>query len=335
VSLEDPRLGWVVGSGALAGLATGIKYSSVFAIVPAGLAAASSAPIRNRLVRLSLVILGFVVAVGATNHFVWLDFPNFLKQLADQVAITGRGHWAATDNPAAFYVAILDRFGAGLPLVLLATSFAVYGLCSGDPRHLVFLSFPLLYVWFMTHRPSQFPRWVFPMLPFVAIAGTGALGAICGLLRPGRNRAAVRRDAACLSATAIVVVAALWLPVTAAAVSFSRRVTRPTHALVERWFEQHAAPQSVVILETGWLDLHRSDVTVRRVPELKALLDGGPGQLAGAQWVVVPEPLFGHPTLGRLGLVQRFHAGQAFGGNVGYDYEVYAVPRMPGSAGAH
>jgi 4-amino-4-deoxy-L-arabinose transferase-like glycosyltransferase len=335
ISLEDPRRLWVIGSGALAGIAAGIKYSSVFALVPAALAAGGRGPLQDRLARVSLAILGFVVAVGVTNHFVWADFPTFLRQLADQVAITGRGHWAATDNPAAFYVEILDRFGTGWPLLLLAASFAVYGLCSGTLRHVVFLSFPLLYIWFMTHRPAQFPRWVFPMLPFVAVAGAGALAAICRLplLRP--ISASARRATVVRFAPAIIIVAALWVPVTAGVVSFSRRVTSPTHTLVERWFEQHAAPQSVVILETGWLDLQRSDVIVRRVPELKALLDGGPSQLAGAQWVVVPEPNFGHPTLGRLGLVQRFHSSQAFGGNVGYDYEVYAVPQMPASPGAH
>jgi hypothetical protein len=106
-------------------------------------------------------------------------------------------------------------------------------------------------------------------------------------------------------------------------------VTSPTYALVEHWLELHAAPQSVVILESGWLDLHRSPVVVRRVPDLKALLDGGIEQLAGAQWLIVPEPRFGHSTLTHLGLVQRVHASQGFRGALGYDYEIYAVPKVP------
>ena len=329
VSLDSPRWRWVIAAGALAGVATAIKYSSVFAIVPAVMGAAFRGSYGHRVQRVALTLLAFVVAVAVTNHFVWSDVPTFLKQLADQVEITNRRHWAATSNPAAFYVAILDRFGTGLPLLWLAASFAVYGLCAGGARSLVFLSFPLLYIWFMTVRPAQFPRWVFPMLPFVAIGGAGTLAAIWRLPSVVSVPASPWRAPAARAVTVIVLVLALWFPLKAGTVSFSRRVTSPTYALVEHWLELHAAPQSVVVLETGWLDLHRSPVVVRRVPDLKALLDGGIEQLAGAQWLIVPEPRFGHSTLTHLGLVQRVHASQGFRGALGYDYEIYAVPRVP------
>jgi hypothetical protein len=267
--------------------------------------------------------------VAITNHFVWADFPNFLKQLADQVTITGRGHWAATDNPAAFYVTVLDRFGPGRPLLYLSAAFTVFGLSAARARLYVFLSFPLLYLAFMTQRPSQFPRWVFPLVPFVAIAGVGALAAIVRLSGLTVRRASKRTTyAAWLTATGVVV-AALWPPISAGAVAFSRRVAIPTHTLVEAWVQQHAPAGSVVVLENQWLDLRASAATVRRVPDLAVLLDGGVGQFAGANWVVVPEPNFGHPTLKRLGFVQRFHSEQSFGGHPGYDFEVYAVPQVP------
>ena len=75
-------------------------------------------------------------------------------------------------------MSVLDRFGAGWPLLWLAAGFTVVALCVGRARDLTFLSFPLLYLWFMTKRPSQFPRWVFPLVPFVAVAGVGALSAL-------------------------------------------------------------------------------------------------------------------------------------------------------------
>jgi hypothetical protein len=55
------------------------------------------------------------------------------------------------------------------------------------------------------------------------------------------------------------------------------------------------------------------------------VLDGGIERLAGCELLVVPEPLFKHPTLGGLSLVKRFEAGQSFAGNTGIDYEVYSV----------
>ncbi len=330
VSVDGPRRRWVVWAGVLAGVATGIKYSSVFALVPAMIAAAFAGPKDARLKRTALALAGFVAAVLVTNHFVWADFPNFLKQLADQVAITGSSHWAATDNPAAFYVMILDRFGPGWPLLVMAAGFAVYGLCTRNVRHVVFLSFPLLYIWFMTGRPSQFPRWVFPMVPFVAAAGAGVAAAVLRLPLTLRHRAggslAVRAPAVA------IIVAVFWPPVAAGAVSLSRRITPPTHVLVESWLRQHVAPGSTVVIEQHWLDLRDVPFTVRRVVDIRALLDNGIEPLAGARWLVVAEPQFGHPALKRLGLVQRFHAGQGFGGSLGYDYEVYAVPELPSSS---
>ena len=62
----------------------------------------------------------------------------------------------------------------------------------------------------------------------------------------------------------------------------------------------------------------------------QSLLDGGVERLAGANWVIVPEPNFGHPTLKRLGFVERFHADTTFAGSVGYDYDDLRHTRHPG-----
>ena len=118
---------------------------------------------------------------------------------------------------------MLDRFGPGWPLLGLAAGFAVYALCGARARYLAFLAFPLFYLWFMTQRPSQFPRWVFPMVPFVAIAGVGALGAVVRLSGLAVSRASRARTYGARLAATVVVVAALWPPVSAGAVAFSRR----------------------------------------------------------------------------------------------------------------
>ena len=328
---ENKRRSWLVFAGALAGTATAIKYSSVFAIVPVLIAAACDGVMRERLERAALAVLGFCAAIGVTNHFVWWDFPNFLRQLAAQVVLTASSHWAATANPSAFYVMILDRFGPGWPLLLLAAAFAVYGLCSRKIPLWIFLSFPLLYLWFMTKRPAQFPRWVYPLLPFVAVAGASSLRAAVTFVRAraaGRPR---RVSLAARLAIPLLVFAVLAEPAWSGAVSFSRRMTRPTHTLVEAWLEANVPPGSVVVLDVNWLDLSGSQLVVRRV-DLDALLHGGIEGLAGSDWVVVPEPYFGNPMLRRLGFVQRFHAEQSFGGRVGSDFEVYAIPKIPGHA---
>ncbi len=323
------RIGWAVTAGALAGIATGIKYSSVFVIVPVLIAAIAEGTARERLRRALVAFAAFVLAVAISNHFVWSDFPTFLRQLADQIAITGRTHYAATDNPAAFHVAILSRFGVGWPLLLLAAGFIIYALTTRRAGMWIFITFPVLYMWLMTQRPSQFPRWVYPLLPFVCIAGAAALIAVAGVLF--RAAPAFPRRARLLAQAAVAVLIAifLWPPVWAGAVSFSRRVTTPTHTQVERWMAERVAPGTVVLLGNGWLTLPRTLFEVRRVENLTVPLDSGVDALAatGADLVVVPEPWFGHPTLRRLGFLQRFHASRGFGGRQGYDYEIYVIPK--------
>ena len=78
---------------------------------------------------------------------------------------------------------ILGRFGPGWPLLFLAAAFAVHGLSTRRVEMWVFLSFPLLYISFMTGRPAQFPRWVYPLVPFVAVAGASGLVAVIRVLR--------------------------------------------------------------------------------------------------------------------------------------------------------
>jgi 4-amino-4-deoxy-L-arabinose transferase-like glycosyltransferase len=326
---DSRRRSSLVAAAVLAGVATAIKYSSMFALVPVLIAAATGGTLRQRIGRSAVAILGFCAAIAVTNHFVWADFPNFLRQLAAQVALTARGHWAATANPSAFYMMVLERFGPGTLVLWLAGAFAIYALCTRKTPLWIVLSFPLLYLWFMTQRPAQFPRWVFPLAPFVAIAGAAALqtlSSLAGAAIAGRSRRTVILSRVAAGAIAAAVLAQ---PAWSGLVDFSRRVTPPTHTLVEQWLDAHAAPGSVVASDLHFLNFSHSKLTVRRLDFETIMPAGAIEQLAGSDWLVVPEPYFGNPMLRRLGFVQRFHAERSFGGHMGYDFEVYAVPKMP------
>jgi 4-amino-4-deoxy-L-arabinose transferase-like glycosyltransferase len=329
----DRRL-WPVLAGVFGGIATGIKYTGVFALLPAIVASSLRGSASARIARVGLVLLGFGLAVATTNHFLWWDFPNFVRQLSDQVAITGPGHWAAMDNPAAFHTEILVRFGAGWALLILAAGYGVYGLAMGRRDAWVFWLFPLLYSWFTTKRPSQFPRWVFPLLPFVAVAGAAALAWIASRIREWPAWAH-RPTGPALRAAALGLLglAVLAQPLWAGLVTLSRRLNPPTHYLVERWLRERPTGDSVLLGEQ-WLDLTGSRLTVRRVPDLGAALQGGLYSLAANDWVVVPEPFFQNPGLKRLMFVRRVSADQRLlGGNSGYDFEIYATPKLPPSTG--
>jgi hypothetical protein len=325
---DSGKLAWIAAAGAIAGLAAAIKYSAVFALVPVTIAACSAVDARGRLRAGAVAGLTFGLAVATSNHFIWADFPNFLRQLADQYAFTGLGHRWSTDDPVSVYVTTLAWAGPGWAVMLLFAGFTVYALSTGNPRLWILVSFPLVYFWFMTQRPLQVPRWVYPLVPFIAVGGAAALAA--GLhaiharmaVRPGLGSRAFR------VAAAFVVVGVLLQPLWAGAVSASRRINRPTHVLAEAWIQEHATPGTVALLGQGWLDLRGTQVLAQRVPNLSAALDRGIAQLGGCDWVIVPETVFEHPTLRQLGVLQSFYADRSFGGNLGIDYKVYRVPDL-------
>ena len=144
-------------------------------------------------------------------------------------------------------------------------------------------------------------------------------------LLPSTLEAHVRRRLGHLAA-ALAMVTVIWQPLWTGAVSFSRKVSRPTHELAETWIRDNAKPGTVVLLERGWLDLSQTQVVARRVARLSVMLDGDIEKLDGCDWIVVPEPVFGHRALRQFGFLQKFHADRSFGGNLGLDFEVYALP---------
>lgn len=325
--LRSDRWQWPILAGLFAGLATAIKYTSVFAVAAVVLAAALGAGPR-RAARALTAAAVFVAAVLITNHFVWWDFPNFVRQLSDQVIITGPEHWGAVENPAAFHTAVLQRFGIGWAAMVVAAAVGVHGLATGRRDAWVFWIFPLLYSWFTTMRPSQFPRWVLPLLPFVVVAASVGLVRVMAEVRSrvsARGSGAWLRPALTFALAGIVLAQPLW----SGAANASRRFTEPTQARVERWLASRPAGERV-LLGAGWLDLAGTGMVVTRVGDLGATLDGSIYRLAAYDWIVVPEPLFGRPSLKALSFTERIRADHwSFGGNLGYDYEIYAPPRIP------
>jgi hypothetical protein len=329
----DRRL-WPVLAGVFGGAATAVKYTSVFILLPTVAAALMRGSLQARVGRAALVMVAFVLTVATTNHFLWWDFPNFVEQLSDQITITGPGHWAAIPNPPAFHAEVLAQLGVGWALLILAAGYGVYGLATGQRHAWVFWLFPLLYSWFTTKRPSQFPRWVFPLLPFVAVAGAAALVWVLSALRGARPL--TRRRAAAMPATAVLTlvgIAVLSQPAWMGLVTASRRTATSTHSLAEQWLRQRPA-RDRVLLGDGWLDLTGSTLKIRRVTDLDATLRGSVYQLAASDWVVVPEPFFKNPGLKRLMFATRVSADyRRPGGNQGYDFEIYASPRLPPEGG--
>jgi hypothetical protein len=68
---------------------------------------------------------------------------------------------------------------------------------------------------------------------------------------------------------------------------------------------------------------------VPRVPDLAWALGEGRRALSSADWLVVPDTHFATPGTAGLALLHAVAATpRAFGGHLGHDYRVYAVPKV-------
>ncbi len=316
-ALARPSLPAIALAGALAGCAAGTKYTGVFALLPVLLAAVLPVREGRAWARVGAGLVAFALAVATTNHFVWWDFPNFVRQLSMDFGHVKPTHYAAAPNARWAYVSLLAADAFGWPLLVLAGTTAAAGLARGAARAGVLASFPLAYLWFMTHKPALFPRWAYPLVPFVAVA------AAAGLVDVARRF--VRRSG---GLAAGFVVAGLLAPaLLPAAVTISRRFPPPTYVLGESWLADQLAPGERVLTAPGMLPgMAGAARGLGRTSGLKDLLDAERFELYRYDWIVVPERLFGHPALAPLTLARAFTIDTGFGGNRGADLRIYRPP---------
>ena len=311
-------------AGVLAGCAAGIKYTGVFVLVPALLAAVLPEDGRRRWTRLALAAGGFVMAVAVTNSFIWLDFPNFVRQLSTDFGHVNAGHFAATENSRWAYATMLADRGVGWPLLAVASGTAVLTLISRHRLRWLVLSFPIAYLWFMTNKAAMFPRWAYPLLVFVAVAGAaGLLTVVRTLVREADRRGGLWALASRPAAAAVLIVA-LAPPAWEGAVAVSRRLTPPVYAEAEAWLETQGGR---VLTLRRVLALDDRRVRVSQVEDIRQLLTDETFARVSPDWIVIPERYFSAPRAYTLPVAKQFVADYGFAGNRGADIRIY---RMPG-----
>jgi len=312
--------------GALAGLAAGVKYTGVFALLPVLLACALSEDRLRRGQAAGLALAGFLAAALLSNPFVWADIPNLLVQLSDQISITGEGHWAAQDNPAGYHVMTLVHRVLGWPMLLLGAAVLAYHLAAGSKRWWVFAIYPLTSIWFVAQRPSQLPRWVYPEAPFMAVAAAAGLVAL--LAWANRRFPAVQRDRTRRTVLAALTIIVFLSPmIRTNALNLSLLISTPTWTLTEQWVESNAAQGDRILLDRYWLQLDAARYDLNRQP-LDEVLDQGSYELAANDWIVVHEQLFGHAALGNLRRVGRITLDHSFFGTQGPDFFIFQPPEV-------
>jgi hypothetical protein len=316
---------YAILAGTLAGLATGVKYTGVFALLAVVVAVLASGADRKARVAAG-ALASFVVALGISNPFLWLDFPNFVAQLATEVRMTGVEHWAATDQPAWFYTTTLTG-SFGLPLILLAAAGVVGAFVWRPPQLAVLLAFALPYQLFMSGQASQFTRWVYPLLPIAALLAALTLVRLGRWLREGDRLPAalgpplrVARMAAALCVLPAVL---------AAAESVVRSWTPSTYELAEAWLMDNISDRDWMLTEHEWLARHSWTGRVDRVPNLVEAMQDPTLRKDFYDWILVPETRGAAAPFEGFELAQSFVARPGLFGNFGFDLHVYQAEEAP------
>lgn len=244
VPLAERATAW---RGALAGLAIGLtmamKYPGVILLVPAYLAAVMGASARGwrRLVPGPALVLAAVAGAvfvatspylvfnpktrDAIVYIVRVVFPQLFPEppvLPIPAGAADRAWWDGLVYHASFSL----RYGAGLPLTLLAPVAVVWGVASRRPLAVLAAAFAVTYYVVIGVSPAMHARYMTPLVPVLVLLEAGMLGAAARRLASGRAAGVALGAAAALLAAAPL----------ASAIAHNRIAARTdTRVLATRW----------------------------------------------------------------------------------------------------
>jgi hypothetical protein len=280
-------------AGIAVGLATAVKYTGAFTVVPYAMAALlASGPKRSR----TWTVAGLGAALAAFAACSPYTFVNLLD--------TARGlerhfgYYRASHLNAAFEVsrALVTR-GLGGVAALLSVSGALMALRAREPGRLVILGYPAIYLLVFAFFDRAFPRHALPLLPAAAL-----LAALFASRIGGRARWVL---ALAMLAEPAVSTFDLW-----------KRTGRPSPSDRALAWALSSIPEGSRVLQDQWTP--RLDPEKFRVHRLRVEEQVFPGNF---DWVFYS----GYPPgidVSHLREVQRFPTGDGLGAEI----SVHQVP---------
>lgn len=248
---------WLIAGAAAAGLATTTKYNLGMLLLPATVAAvlackgeavarvaeggrASSVWLRLLVARLyGPMLAAFILG----SPFVLLDAPRFIADFVRQNRIQSRG-WLGYENVSnGFWYNLATNLQGTLGLVLLALCLAglAWALRRRTTLDVMLAPYVIVYFVYVSTWKALADRYLLPILPLLVL--------LAARLCAEALRLQGRRRRAALPTLAVVVVAALAVPVTTS-VRFDLGLSgADTRVLAKAWAEDNLPAGSVVAAE--------------------------------------------------------------------------------------
>jgi 4-amino-4-deoxy-L-arabinose transferase-like glycosyltransferase len=233
-------------AGFVTGLATVTKYPAVVFTLTVALTHFLSTPSRrlsdHRKLAGSAAACVFGAFIGAP--YVFLDFRSVLRDVAtearpEHLGAVGEGllrnlGWYLS-GPIPASISFVGSLSAAAGLIMC--------LATKDKRRWVLVSFPLLFLVFISSLNLRWERWVLPVIPFLCLLLTYAVSRVTGGLSS-------RLGPRWATATSVVLLLLIIGPLFKASVIHARDMASPyTSTLVREWLMKHIPAQSRVLLE--------------------------------------------------------------------------------------
>jgi hypothetical protein len=193
--LGEPKLRWYLLAGVAGGLATSTKYNMGFFLAPlvvahvmgVGERASGRAGEKRTSFSPALVLAAVAGVAGylAGTPYTLLDWGRFWADFLEQYRF-GESRWLGQPlEPVGllYVVTLLQGFGA-VPLGLALIGLAV-ACRERKAAAAVVLAFPIVYLLFLVPKALFFPRFVVPLLPFLALLAAYGASEVVGRLRHG------------------------------------------------------------------------------------------------------------------------------------------------------
>ncbi len=252
--VERQTLSSFAWAGAAAGLAAGIKYNGLFAVVmPLAAAFSTGAPPASVAVRVLAVAGACVGAFVLTTPYSLLDLPAFLNGFGVQAKAFRPRPRSAELSWVLYAKHLLIAFGwPGFVLAVAGGAWSVWRLVKGPGRrhHVVMWAFVLGFGWIISGKNLLFGRYVIPLVPVFCLWAGLAVASGLSLVRRDKVPAMVR------NVVAAVLIAAAVGPPFVSSFSFARAFgVKSTQALAWDWISRNVMSGSRVVSEAKGLDL--------------------------------------------------------------------------------
>ena len=238
--------------GIFTGIAVGSKYTYLLVIFPAVLSIiffSKEQKTRKILVLGLVTVLAFLVCVP----YSLLDFDRFLDSIALEIYTYGSSHPGFTGKAGLsqffFYGrALIDEYGLGF--MAFALLGIVFSLVSNVKKGLILLSFPLIFLLYMSAYPVNFLRNVLAVFIFVCLyAALGIavamkyLGSKLASLKSLSNRASIQKAVPVILTAAAILI---FLPFKRILNAYDLKPDSRNAAL--GWIESNVPPNSTVFI---------------------------------------------------------------------------------------